>query len=103
MHVFVFNNLSKLTILFVTSLCFFFCQLPHDCDLQREEAEKSQEKKKDDKEEKKRLEAAKKEQKEREKKEQDARKKFKVSEEGWKQDRKSNDQFNTTKTLLGIR
>ncbi|KAM4527309.1 FYN-binding protein 1 isoform 2-T2 [Odontesthes bonariensis] len=43
-----------------------------------DEAEKSQEKKKDDKEEKKRLEAEKKEQKEREKKEQDARKKFKL-------------------------
>ncbi|XP_037548598.1 FYN-binding protein 1 [Nematolebias whitei] len=49
-----------------------------DLDNRWEEAERSQEKKKDDKEEKKRLEAAKKEQKEREKKEQDARKKFKL-------------------------
>ena len=52
--------------------------------LKREEAEKSQEKKKDDKEEKKRLEAEKKEQKEREKKEQDSRKKFKVGEKDLK-------------------
>ncbi|XP_041825755.1 FYN-binding protein 1 isoform X2 [Melanotaenia boesemani] len=43
-----------------------------------DDAEKAQDKKKDDKEEKKRLEAEKKEQKEREKKENDARKRFKL-------------------------